>query len=187
MTSIAEVLFLEGRFGTRLYPYSILTFSYCFLTVSRSATGEATCIHLLYLISNFYKVPKYCVQNCRIVPTTLSSGILTDHKFQANVPYLYPLKTSGNHRFSDVPKGYRNGTLAWNGLKTITVTSSSGYSSCRWGYFSFVKKCRNSDRMNFTKSLLDFLLANIDWNFLVIHASKIEKKSAEPSVYQKSY
>ena len=36
--------------------------------------------------------------------------------FQANVPYLYPLKTSGNLWFSDVFRGYRKGTLAWNGL-----------------------------------------------------------------------
>ena len=27
-----------------------------------------------------------------------------------NVPFLYPLKTSGNQRFSDVFRGYRNGT-----------------------------------------------------------------------------
>ena len=30
----------------------------------------------------------------------------------ANVPFLYPLKTSENQRFSDVFKGYRKGTLA---------------------------------------------------------------------------
>ena len=31
--------------------------------------------------------------------------------FHANVPFLYPLKTSENQRFSDVFGGYRNGTL----------------------------------------------------------------------------
>ena len=35
--------------------------------------------------------------------------------FQANVPFLYPLKTSENLWFSDVSRGYRKGTLAWNG------------------------------------------------------------------------
>ena len=32
--------------------------------------------------------------------------------FQANVPFLYPLKTSENRRLSNVFRGYRNGTLA---------------------------------------------------------------------------
>ena len=35
---------------------------------------------------------------------------------QANVPFLYPLKTSENQKFSDIFRGYRKGTLAWNGL-----------------------------------------------------------------------
>ena len=33
---------------------------------------------------------------------------------EANVPFLYPLKTSENQRFSDVFRGYRN--VAYNGL-----------------------------------------------------------------------
>ena len=37
--------------------------------------------------------------------------------FQANVPFLYFLKTSENLRFSDVFRRYRKGTLAWNGLR----------------------------------------------------------------------
>ena len=37
--------------------------------------------------------------------------------FQANVSFLYNLKTSENQRFSDVFRGYRNRILAWNGLK----------------------------------------------------------------------
>ena len=32
--------------------------------------------------------------------------------FQANVPFLYPLKISENQRFSDVFRGYKKGTLA---------------------------------------------------------------------------
>ena len=35
---------------------------------------------------------------------------------QPNVPFLYPLKTSENQRFSDVFRGYRNVASAWNGL-----------------------------------------------------------------------
>ena len=36
--------------------------------------------------------------------------------FQANVPFLYPLKMSENLWSSDGFRGYRKGTLAWNGL-----------------------------------------------------------------------
>ena len=31
--------------------------------------------------------------------------------FQPNVPFLYPLKTLENEMFSDIFRGYRNGTL----------------------------------------------------------------------------
>ena len=40
--------------------------------------------------------------------------------FQANVPFLYHLKTSENQRFSDVFREYRKGTLAWNGLSLLS-------------------------------------------------------------------
>ena len=36
--------------------------------------------------------------------------------FKANVPFLNPLKTSGNQRFSDIFRVYRNGTSGGNGL-----------------------------------------------------------------------
>ena len=39
--------------------------------------------------------------------------------FPANVPYLYPLKTSENQRVSDIFRGCRKGTLAWNGLSLL--------------------------------------------------------------------
>ena len=41
--------------------------------------------------------------------------------FESNVTFLYPplsLKTSENHRFSDIFRGYRNVTLDLNGLNT---------------------------------------------------------------------
>ena len=36
--------------------------------------------------------------------------------FKPNVPFLYPLKTSENQKFSDVFRGYKNKTLDSNGL-----------------------------------------------------------------------
>ena len=36
-----------------------------------------------------------------------------------SVPFLYPLKTSGNLRFSDVFRGYKKGTLGTNGLMIL--------------------------------------------------------------------
>ena len=55
--------------------------------------------------------------------------------FQVDVPFIHPLKTSENPRFSDVFRGYRKVTLAWNGLIILQVTkilsshSSRGNSS----------------------------------------------------------
>ena len=53
--------------------------------------------------------------------------------FSTSVPYLYPLKTLENRRFSDIFRGYRSGTLVENGLKTMPfnltrVTRSSLFS-----------------------------------------------------------
>ena len=41
--------------------------------------------------------------------------------FQPNVPFLFPLKTSENLWFSNIFRGYRNGTLALNGLQAVPV------------------------------------------------------------------
>ena len=41
---------------------------------------------------------------------------LLRNSFQANVQFLYPLKTSENLRFPDVFRGCRNETMAWKGL-----------------------------------------------------------------------
>ena len=38
------------------------------------------------------------------------------NSFHASPLFLYPLKTSENHRFSDIYWGYKNRTLALNGL-----------------------------------------------------------------------
>ena len=48
----------------------------------------------------------------RDLKTNKNSNI---NPFLANVPLLYPLKTSENLRFSDVSRGYRSGTLVKNG------------------------------------------------------------------------
>ena len=60
-------------------------------------------------------------------------GLSIFNPFSTNVPYLYPLKTSENRRFSDIFRGYRSGTLVENGLKTMSfnltrVTRSSLFS-----------------------------------------------------------
>ena len=38
---------------------------------------------------------------------------------------LIPLKTSENHRFSDVSRGYQKRSVAWNGLKELWVCNHS--------------------------------------------------------------
>ena len=46
-----------------------------------------------------------------------TSRINSINPFHADVIFLYPLKTSENLWFSDVFREYRNGTIAWQGLK----------------------------------------------------------------------
>ena len=43
--------------------------------------------------------------------------------FQVNVPFLYPLKTSENQRFSDAFRGYKKGALTWNRLIRFSFLS----------------------------------------------------------------
>ena len=45
--------------------------------------------------------------------------------FQGNVPFLYPLQTSKNQRFSDVFRRYRKGTLAWRWLSRFCTWQKS--------------------------------------------------------------
>ena len=54
------------------------------------------------------------------------------NRFQANVPFLYPLKTSENLQFSDVFRWYRKGTLAWNSLKRVASKNSIFLSRDYW-------------------------------------------------------
>ena len=51
-----------------------------------------------------------------LVPEHFQQDIQHFAPFHANVPFLYPLKTSENQRFFDVFRGYRNGTLEWTKL-----------------------------------------------------------------------
>ena len=61
-------------------------------------------------------------------PSTSPYELLTENfmkntinPFHATDLFLYSLKTSENWRFSDVFKGYRNKTIARNGLTTLTL------------------------------------------------------------------
>ena len=57
----------------------------------------------------FFQIQKQKWQSTKSQSTNL-------HPFQANVSFLYPLKTSENLWFSDVFRAYRKGALAQNGL-----------------------------------------------------------------------
>ena len=81
--------------------------------------------HSIQHAANF-RVPHHNLHHHRchllnFIMQALPSGHLTAQKkklkhrinpFQANVPFLYSLKTSENRRFSDVFKEYRQGALA---------------------------------------------------------------------------
>ena len=48
-----------------------------------------------------------------------------NNPFQPDVPFLYPLKTSENKRFSDIFRGYRNRTPGWNVLTDSDVATEN--------------------------------------------------------------
>ena len=45
--------------------------------------------------------------------------------FHATDFFLYPLKTSENHGFSDVFRGYRKRPVTWNGLRRVEACANS--------------------------------------------------------------
>ena len=63
----------------------------------------------------------------------ISDKNFTVNSFQVNVPFLYPLKTSENQKFSDVSRGYRNGTLSCNELIKKELTETRRKTSEDWG------------------------------------------------------
>ena len=70
--------------------------------------------------------------------------------FQANVPFLYPLKTSENLWFSDVCRGYRNGTLASNGSNFHLRIVSKNFCSLSFNNLSVfaVSRVNTSNTLN---------------------------------------
>ena len=59
------------------------------------------------------------------LPFKMPLSILALSHFRSMFPFYIPenvLKTSENQRFSDVFRGYRKGTLAWNGLTLLTLS-----------------------------------------------------------------
>ena len=72
------------------------------------------------------------------------------HPFQGNVPFLYPLKTSKNQRFSDVFREYRNKKLAWNELPNE---------------FTFITGILRSQSLDYTKT---FLILNFSLRLVLL-------------------
>ena len=59
-----------------------------------------------------------------LLPQALGLKVTSSNEgnsFQTNALFLYPLKTSENQKCSEFFRGYRKGTLAWNGLMIFQV------------------------------------------------------------------
>ena len=81
--------------------------------------------------------------------------------FSTNIPFLYPLKTAENQRFSDVFRGYRNGTLVWNWL--ITFLKHGKKDRTNLGLTRYINKekkevtdCVNATQHNHLRSFSSF-------------------------------
>ena len=55
----------------------------------------------------------------------MNPSIKAFHLFHVTDLFWYPLKTSESQRLSDVLRGYRKRSVAWNGLKNYVVPSYS--------------------------------------------------------------
>ena len=76
------------------------------------------------------------IWDLRITETPLTeivSSILINliKQFHATGLLLYPLKTSENHKFSYVFRGYRQRPMAWTGLKTIKSNTVKDFEKYR--------------------------------------------------------
>ena len=102
---------LLGPFLSTLAHYTV-----CFYVLKRSYHSQ---LHLF--ITNMFP-GESAVRKCSLegyfeIVVNLRKKVLSQSSFHlinpfyANVPFLYPLKTSENLWFSDVFRGYRNGTL----------------------------------------------------------------------------
>ena len=94
-----------------------------FRKMTRPLSGSRSCNDLILLhlelhmlndtiLKPYNETTLKCKYQLKQIPTCREK---MPHWF-SNVPFLYPLKTSENQRFSDVFRGYRNRTLDWIGL-----------------------------------------------------------------------
>ena len=87
--------------------------------------------------------------------------------------YTPPLKTSENHKLSDVFRGYRKGTLAWKGLKNI----AKKIFFISWLSKKFQGKIKRSFLINYTlflyKQRFFFISPSVLLSFLMNWASNV--------------
>ena len=91
--------------------------------------------------------------------------------FSAQCCISIPLEKSENQRFSNVYKGYRNGTLTWNGLKeeaigiglvTMTFIQYSERFKCTYLRYAiqFSFKLRHANERLFTSNHVSSAISN---------------------------
>ena len=104
--------------------------------------------------------------------------------FHANVPFLYPLKTSENQGFSEVFRGYGNGTLAWNGLKNRIFQLQKDLSrvSVRNFRVNLYQKTVTNQRVTVNQ----YALWHLRWMVLGFHAIEIMVSTKKMTCLHKS-
>ena len=128
------------------YSYFHYILDFQFALTNDQPNAFFSSIRINYYLVNFVQVKGCTAQQSYINP------------FQTNVSFLYPLKTSENRRFSDVFRGYRKGTLAWNRLRyLIRYTLKMLFCAISRGIKWYSRSIRYNSNQNLT-SLISFLM-----------------------------
>ena len=105
--------------NAKIFAFAFLLFSYlfsiaCFDWLRKAFLGSI--LSVPYFVDTLANSNAYVLKVSVWEHDMLCALEININPFQANAPFLYPLKTLENLQFSDVFRGNRKGTLTWNGL-----------------------------------------------------------------------
>ena len=109
------------------------TISYVLYVISINIPKTIKSIFTSAIMStDSYHVQKISSRFCIFILLNMANSSIIDARqapnytfvfnpLKANIPFLHPLKTSGNLRFFDVFRRYRNETFVRNGFKNLVL------------------------------------------------------------------
>ena len=129
------------------------------------------------LLSNFIsdsvilraeKLKTFSEINFYSLPLTESVTHELEYLITVCVPFLYPLKTSENHRFFAVFRRYKNVWFYWDLLKLAKILGKSNVLSCREAYIILPLSVKLNFSAGLALLLFDDSLTKLFWMLLFI-------------------